>query len=277
MTRNNAFKAIASEPRRRILNHLAGGPMTVGEIGAKFDMALPSISKHLSVLKEAGLVHEQKRGQFVIYSIAADNLINALYGFLTPFCPDARLLPAEDALALDAARAPKPKGGASPDRFSSASRSRWVRRGVPSSRPFLPVARPRPRPLRDALELDDIALKDALAWLADYRLVERDRTGAWRTDSDPWELMMRALEQRRQREIAPALDLLRDCQRAALAEGGRDRAVASQIGKLLALAEDLAAIDMQARRLSPRALRQMIGIGGRAARFMDRTFGRRDR
>jgi DNA-binding transcriptional ArsR family regulator len=86
---NNAFKALASTPRRRILNHLAGGPMTVSEIGAKFEMALPSISKHLSVLKQAGLVHEQKRGQFVIYSVASDNLIAALYGFLTPFCPEA--------------------------------------------------------------------------------------------------------------------------------------------------------------------------------------------
>lgn len=89
------FKALASEPRRRILNHLAGGPMTVGEIAEKFDMATPSISKHLSVLKEAGLVHEQKRGQFVIYSVAADSLANALYGFLTPFCPDARRLAAD--------------------------------------------------------------------------------------------------------------------------------------------------------------------------------------
>jgi DNA-binding transcriptional ArsR family regulator len=69
--------------------------MTVGEIGEKFDMELPSISKHLSVLKEAGLVREQKRGQFVLYSIAADNLINTLYGFLTPFCPDARRISAE--------------------------------------------------------------------------------------------------------------------------------------------------------------------------------------
>lgn len=89
------FKALASEPRRRILNYLAAGPMTVGEIGAKFDMALPSISKHLSVLKEAGLIREQKRGQFVLYSIAADNLINTLYGFLTPFCPEARRISAE--------------------------------------------------------------------------------------------------------------------------------------------------------------------------------------
>jgi DNA-binding transcriptional ArsR family regulator len=92
---NSAFKAIAAEPRRRILNHLAGGPMTVGEIAAHFDMATPSISKHLSVLKEAGLVHEQKRGQFVIYSIATDNLTTALYQFLSPFCPQARKIAAQ--------------------------------------------------------------------------------------------------------------------------------------------------------------------------------------
>ncbi|NNE86223.1 MAG: winged helix-turn-helix transcriptional regulator [Alphaproteobacteria bacterium] len=91
----DSFKALASEPRRRILNHLAGGPMTVGEIADKFDMAMPSISKHLSVLKEAGLVREQKRGQFVLYHIVADNLANTLYSFLTPFCPDARRISTE--------------------------------------------------------------------------------------------------------------------------------------------------------------------------------------
>lgn len=90
-----AFKALASNPRRRILNYLAGGPMTVGEIAEHFDMALPSISKHLAVLHEAGLVHQQKRGQQVIYSIAADNLANNLYAFLTPFCPEARKIAAK--------------------------------------------------------------------------------------------------------------------------------------------------------------------------------------
>ena len=79
------FKALASEPRRRMLNHLAGGPMTVSEVGAHFDMAMPSISKHLAVLKDAGLVQEQKRGQFVLYSIAADHMANLLYGFLFKF------------------------------------------------------------------------------------------------------------------------------------------------------------------------------------------------
>jgi DNA-binding transcriptional ArsR family regulator len=96
-----AFKALASNPRRRILNHLAGGPMTVGEIAEHFDMALPSISKHLAVLHEAGLVHQQKRGQQVIYSIAADNLANNLYAFLTPFCPEARKIAAKRRMPGD--------------------------------------------------------------------------------------------------------------------------------------------------------------------------------
>jgi DNA-binding transcriptional ArsR family regulator len=98
------FKALASEPRRRMLNYLVGGPMTVGEIGAKFDMALPSISKHLAILKEAGLVREQKRGQYVLYSIASDHMANLLYGFLTPFCSEARKIAASR-------RAPKARDG----------------------------------------------------------------------------------------------------------------------------------------------------------------------
>lgn len=94
-----AFKALASTPRRRILNHLAGGPMTVGEIAAKFDMAMPSISKHVSILHGAGLLNRQKRGQEVIYSIAADSIANALYAFLAPFCPEARALAVERKLS----------------------------------------------------------------------------------------------------------------------------------------------------------------------------------
>jgi ArsR family transcriptional regulator, arsenate/arsenite/antimonite-responsive transcriptional repressor len=96
---DKAFKALASTPRRRILNHLAGGPMTVGEVAAKFDMAMPSISKHISILFDAGLLQRQKRGQEVIYSIAANNLANNLYSFLTPFCPEARAIAAERKLA----------------------------------------------------------------------------------------------------------------------------------------------------------------------------------
>ena len=45
--------------------------------------------------QRTGLHGIQKRGQFVIYSIAADNLTNALYGFLSPFCPQARKIAAQ--------------------------------------------------------------------------------------------------------------------------------------------------------------------------------------
>jgi DNA-binding transcriptional regulator GbsR (MarR family) len=141
------------------------------------------------------------------------------------------------------------------------------------------VARPiAEADLRAALDLSETALSQALAWLADYRLVERVRADTWRTGSDPWELMMRALEERQRREIGPALDLLRDCRRAALSEGGSSRAVAAQIGKLLRLAEDIEAISNQAQRLSPATVRQMVGLGGFAARILNRTpFGRRER
>ena len=97
----DAFKALASEPRRRILNHLAGGPMTVGEIASKFEMELPSISKHLSVLREARLIQQQKRGQHVLYSLASDHMANTLYSFLSPFCPKARKI-AQDRLEEEA-------------------------------------------------------------------------------------------------------------------------------------------------------------------------------
>jgi DNA-binding transcriptional regulator GbsR (MarR family) len=141
------------------------------------------------------------------------------------------------------------------------------------------VARPiAEADLRTALDLSETALSQALAWLADYRLAERVRADTWQTGSDPWELMMRALEERQRREIGPALDLLRDTRRAALAEGGPSRAVAAQIGKLLRLGEDIEAISNQAQRLSAATVRQMVGLGGFAARILDRThFGRRKR
>ncbi|MCP1468840.1 DNA-binding transcriptional ArsR family regulator [Sphingobium sp. OAS761] len=84
------FKALASEPRRRILRHLAIEPMTVGEIADNFEMAMPSISRHLSILRAAGVVREQKRGQYVLYMLVADRLTAPLYDFLTDFSEQAR-------------------------------------------------------------------------------------------------------------------------------------------------------------------------------------------
>ena len=125
--------------------------------------------------------------------------------------------------------------------------------------------------LREILKISATALAPALAWLADFRLIERVRGDAWCTGTDPWELMIHALQERQRREIGPALELLRGCRRAALAEGGPSQTVAGQVGKLLRLVEDIAAINRQAERLSPAAMRHMVGLGGMAARLLDRA------
>ncbi|BCV22605.1 MAG: hypothetical protein PWP41_1871 [Moorella sp. (in: firmicutes)] len=66
---NTLFKALGDETRREILRRLARGDMAAGEIAAAFELSWPTISHHLNVLKEAGLVQDEKRGQYVIYSL----------------------------------------------------------------------------------------------------------------------------------------------------------------------------------------------------------------
>ena len=65
----NIFFALSDPTRRRILEYLNQGDMTAGEIADKFDISKPSISHHLNILKEAGLVSAEKRGQFLDYSV----------------------------------------------------------------------------------------------------------------------------------------------------------------------------------------------------------------
>lgn len=86
------FGALASTPRRKILAFLSEADLTAGEIADHFDMSKPAISKHLQILETAGLIHGEKQGQFVVYSLVRDNLANTLYGFLENVCPVARPL-----------------------------------------------------------------------------------------------------------------------------------------------------------------------------------------
>ena len=91
------FEALASTPRRKILAYLSEVDLTAGEIAARFDMTKPSISKHLQVLENAGLVRSEKRGQFVHYSLVRDNLVNTLNGFVQHLCPVSIPLKKESA------------------------------------------------------------------------------------------------------------------------------------------------------------------------------------
>ena len=66
---NLLFKALNDATRREILELLKEGDLTAGEIADHFAISRPSISHHLDLLKQAGLVVAMKEGQFIFYSI----------------------------------------------------------------------------------------------------------------------------------------------------------------------------------------------------------------
>jgi ArsR family transcriptional regulator, arsenate/arsenite/antimonite-responsive transcriptional repressor len=94
---DKVFEALASTPRRMILAYLAEAELTAGEIAARFDMSKPAISKHLTVLENAGLVRSEKRGQFVHYALVRESLVNTLNGFVQNLCPVSTPLKKESA------------------------------------------------------------------------------------------------------------------------------------------------------------------------------------
>lgn len=79
------FKALADGTRQEILHLLEENQYTVGEIVAKFDLSQPTISRHLSVLKEADLVVDQRRGQNVIYRLNENSLADSMRQFFGQF------------------------------------------------------------------------------------------------------------------------------------------------------------------------------------------------
>jgi ArsR family transcriptional regulator, arsenate/arsenite/antimonite-responsive transcriptional repressor len=84
------FEALASGVRRKILAYLSGGSLTASEIASRFEISKPSVSKHLSILENAGLIHGDKRGQFIHYTLVRENLINTLNGYVQEVCPVSR-------------------------------------------------------------------------------------------------------------------------------------------------------------------------------------------
>ena len=92
MSIDKIFEALSSAPRRRILAYLSKTDMTAGEIAHRFadTMSQPAISKHLSVLENAGIVWREKRGQNVHYGLKEEALTASLVHFLAEVCPRSR-------------------------------------------------------------------------------------------------------------------------------------------------------------------------------------------
>ncbi|HLU59184.1 MAG TPA: metalloregulator ArsR/SmtB family transcription factor [Pseudonocardia sp.] len=96
----DAFTVLADPLRREVVEMLADGPVTAGEIAARFPVTRPAVSRHLRVLRESGLVASEVRGQHRVYTLRREGLVE-LDRWLDRFRP---LAPVEAAPAGPAAR-----------------------------------------------------------------------------------------------------------------------------------------------------------------------------
>lgn len=79
-----ALKAIAEPTRRRILTLVRNDELSAGEIASHFEVTRPAVSQHLTVLKEAGLVHERRNGTRRLYSVRPEGF-SQVKSFLETF------------------------------------------------------------------------------------------------------------------------------------------------------------------------------------------------
>jgi DNA-binding transcriptional ArsR family regulator len=86
-TASRIFRALADPTRRQILQELKDKELSAGEIGGRFTISGPSISRHLSILKSADLVTERREGNRIFYRLEPDQVVNAVGDFLSAICP----------------------------------------------------------------------------------------------------------------------------------------------------------------------------------------------
>ena len=70
----NTLKALSDPTRREILNMLKKGKMSAGEIVDRFPVSGAAVSRHLSILKEADLIRDEREGKFIFYELNASVL-----------------------------------------------------------------------------------------------------------------------------------------------------------------------------------------------------------
>lgn len=89
---SDIFEALAHPTRRQILQDLKSGELAAGVIAARFTASGPTISRHLGVLRGAGLVTERREGNRILYSLVSDRLALSVGDFLSTVCPEQIVL-----------------------------------------------------------------------------------------------------------------------------------------------------------------------------------------
>jgi ArsR family transcriptional regulator len=101
------FEALSSTIRRKILAYLSATSLTAGEIADRFEISKPSLSKHLGILENAGLIKGEKKGQYIHYSLVRESLANTLNGYLQEVCIVSRPLKKESKKIAERKKAEK--------------------------------------------------------------------------------------------------------------------------------------------------------------------------
>jgi DNA-binding transcriptional ArsR family regulator len=78
----NTLKALSDPVRREILDILKGGKMSAGDISSHFDISFAAVSRHLSVLKDADLIRDERDGKFIYYELNT-SVLEEIILFLT--------------------------------------------------------------------------------------------------------------------------------------------------------------------------------------------------
>ena len=89
---SSVFRALADPTRRQILADLRPGELSAGEITARFSITGPSISRHLSILKGAGLLSERRDANRIFYALVEERLAMSVGNFLSTVCPEQIVL-----------------------------------------------------------------------------------------------------------------------------------------------------------------------------------------
>lgn len=84
MPDDEVFLALANPVRRRLLELLADGPRTAGDLAGRFELSRPAVAEHLQVLRRAGLVHDEPSGRHRHYHLSAEPLAH-VGDWLHPF------------------------------------------------------------------------------------------------------------------------------------------------------------------------------------------------
>ena len=82
MSFQQSFKALSDPIRREILAMLRAGPMAAGDIASHFDVSGATISHHLSILRDAGLVLDDKQGKYIYYELNM-SVLDEILGWIT--------------------------------------------------------------------------------------------------------------------------------------------------------------------------------------------------